>query len=90
MIFIFNDLYDPKIKIVCLRIATICNRQKLSAKIAGDQSSQLFLALYLSEPIESEAAVFDVKDRSFDVIARDFGIILRVYTDVSTVSCSIG
>ncbi|XP_054288241.1 DIS3-like exonuclease 2 [Macrosteles quadrilineatus] len=63
------------------RIATICNRQKLAAKVAGDQSSLLFLALYLREPVESLAAVIDVKDRSADVIVRDFGIVLRVYTD---------
>lgn len=77
------------ITMVVLRIASICNRQKLAAKIAGDQSSLLFLALYLNEPIESEAAVFDVKDRSFDVVARDFGTVLRIYTDVSAVSCSV-
>ncbi|KAG8286939.1 DIS3-like exonuclease 2 [Homalodisca vitripennis] len=63
------------------RIAMICNRQKLAAKIAGEQSSLLFLALYLREPVESLAAVIDVKDRSLDVIVKDFGVMLRVYTD---------
>ena len=66
-----------------VRIAFVCNRQKLAAKLAGEQSSLLFLALYLKDPVQCSAAVLDVKDRSFDVIVRDYGTTLRVYTDVS-------
>lgn len=65
------------------RIARICNQQKQAAKLAGEQSSLLFLALFLREPVQSDAAVIDVKDRSMDVVVKDFGVVLRVYTDVS-------
>lgn len=67
----------------CNRIARICNQQKQAAKIAGEQSGLLFLALFLQEPVESDAAVIDVKDRSMDVVVKVFGVVLRVYTDVS-------
>lgn len=64
-------------------VARNCNIQKNSAKVAGEQSSLLYLSLFLSHkgPIETFAAVFDVKDRSFDVILYGFCTTLRIYTD---------
>lgn len=66
-------------------VARNCNIQKYSAKIAGEQSSLLYLTLFLSRkgPIVTYAAVIDVKDHSFDVILYGFCTTLRIYTDVS-------
>lgn len=70
---------------VCFSVARNCNIQKNSAKVAGEQSSLLYLTLFLSHkgPIITYAAVIDVKDHSFDVILNEFSIVLRIYTDVS-------
>lgn len=77
-------------------IARNCNIQKNSAKVAGEQSSLLYLTLFLSHkgPITTYAAVIDVKDHSFDVILYECCTTLRIYTDKleaeTTHSCNGG
>jgi exoribonuclease R len=67
-------------------IAANCNRQKYQAKRAGEQSNELYLAVYigLHGPLVEEAVVTDVKDFSFDVIVCSTGQVQRIYTNVST------
>ena len=59
---------------------------KFCAKKAGEQSSELFMALWIKNhgPVEEEAVVTDVKDHSFDALVCSTGINIRVYTDVRT------
>jgi exoribonuclease R len=66
-------------------IAANCNKQKYQAKRAGEQSIELYLAVYtgLHSPLVEEAVVMDVKDLSFDVIICSTGQIQRIYTNVS-------
>lgn len=64
-------------------VARNCNRQKYQAKRAGEQSTELYLTLYigLHGPFIEEAVVMDVKDFSFDVIIRSTRMVQRVYTN---------
>jgi exoribonuclease R len=66
-------------------IATNCNRQKYQAKRVGEQSSELYLTVYigLHGPMIEEAVVMDVKDLSFDIIICSTGLVQRIYTNVS-------
>ncbi|PNF40042.1 hypothetical protein B7P43_G11627 [Cryptotermes secundus] len=63
--------------------ATNCNRQKYQAKRAGEQSTELYLTVYigLHGPMIEEAVVMDVKDLSFDIIIRRTGLVQRIYTN---------
>jgi exoribonuclease R len=67
-------------------IASNCNKQKYQAKRAGEQSIELYLAVYigLHSPLVEKAVVMDVKDLSFDVIVYSTGQVQRIYTNVST------
>lgn len=69
----------------CCSTARNCNRQKYQAKRAGEQSTELYLTLYigLHGPMIEEAVVMDVKDLSFDIIVRRTGLVQRIYTNVS-------
>ncbi|GLH06313.1 Uncharacterized protein GBIM_11798 [Gryllus bimaculatus] len=62
-------------------IAANCNKKKYTAKLAGEQSIKLYLAIYIrNQPtVIEDAVVIDVKDYSFDVIVIKFGLTLRVY-----------
>lgn len=64
-------------------IAANCNKMKFCAKKAGEQSTELFLALWVRKhgTIEEEVVVVDVKDRSFDAVVCSSGTNVRVYTD---------
>lgn len=64
-------------------IAANCNKMKFCAKKAGEQSNELFLALWVRKygSIVEEAVVLDVKDRSFDALICSTGSNIRVYTD---------
>jgi hypothetical protein len=66
-------------------VARNCNRQKYQAKRAGEQSTELYLTVYigLCGPLIEEAVVMDVKDLSFDVVVRSTGLVQRIYTNVS-------
>lgn len=58
---------------------------KFCAKKAGEQSSELFFAIWVRNhgPVEEEAVVIDVKDHSFDALVCSTGSNIRVYTNVS-------
>nr|CAD7458063.1 unnamed protein product [Timema tahoe] len=64
-------------------IASNCNKQKFAAKRAGEQSTELYLAIYvgLHGPMVEEAVVVDVKDHSFDIIVCSMGCTQRIYTN---------
>lgn len=64
-------------------IASMCNKMKFCAKKAGEQSSELFFAIWVRNhgPVEEEAVVIDVKDHSFDALVCSTGSNIRVYTD---------
>jgi DIS3-like exonuclease 2 C terminal len=70
--------------ILLLRMASNCNGKKWSAKVAGEQSIELFLALYLgmNGSMKEEAVVISVMDYSLDVLVLSTGSNHRVYTNV--------
>jgi DIS3-like exonuclease 2 C terminal len=65
-------------------MASNCNGKKWSAKVAGEQSIDLFLALYLgmNGAMTEEAVVISVMDYSLDVLVLSTGSNHRVYTNV--------
>jgi exoribonuclease R len=65
-------------------MASNCNGKKWSAKVAGEQSIDLFLALYLgmNGSMTEEAVVISVMDYSLDVLVLSTGSNHRVYTNV--------
>ncbi|KAF4529614.1 hypothetical protein B566_EDAN018024 [Ephemera danica] len=65
------------------KLASNCNGKKYSAKRAGEQSSELYLTLYVGMhgPLKEEAVVIDVKDQSFDVLVLRTGSNHRVYVN---------
>jgi len=76
--------YSPKPQwsIDCVTsIANNCNKQKYSAKCAGDASSDLYLAHYVAEhqPFVQSAVVVDVKNASFDILVCATGSVIRMY-----------
>lgn len=67
-------------------IAKNCNVKKYSAKIASDNSSDLYLARYIErhQPFIQNAAVIKVSRNYFDVLVLNTGSVVRIYNDVST------
>ncbi|ORX54610.1 RNB-domain-containing protein [Hesseltinella vesiculosa] len=69
-------------------VALHCNWKKNSAKDAQDQSSHLYLSMYLSrlaattdKPLVYDAIVLQVGDRAFDLLVPEYGLEARVYAD---------
>lgn len=62
-------------------IAERCNLIKYNAKKAQEESSHLYLCHYIAKnaPFIKEAAVVDVRERSFDVIVLECGEVVRVH-----------
>ena len=58
-----------------------CTAKKLSADAASEQSSQLFLAVYIMEhgPLVEDGVVVNLTQNSVDVLCPQIGIISRVY-----------
>ncbi|XP_014472562.1 PREDICTED: DIS3-like exonuclease 2 isoform X2 [Dinoponera quadriceps] len=65
----------------CSKIANNCNVKKYSAKIAQEQSTELFFVhmVDLAGGFDTPAIVVEVKEHSMDIILCDTGIKLRVY-----------
>ncbi|CAH8832703.1 unnamed protein product [Trichobilharzia szidati] len=61
--------------------AEVCNSKKLSARLASEESAELFFVLFVKEtgPLTEVCAVTAVLDRSFDVLILSCGITRRVY-----------
>ncbi|CAH8463656.1 unnamed protein product [Schistosoma intercalatum] len=61
--------------------AEVCNSKKLSARLAGEESAELFFVLFVKEtgPFNEVCAVTSVLDRSFDVLILSCGLTKRVY-----------
>ncbi|CAG2110099.1 unnamed protein product [Medioppia subpectinata] len=63
------------------RLAKTCNDKKLSARLASESSSRLFLNIYVKHigKMETKGIVVQVFDHSFDVMVINCGTICRVY-----------
>lgn len=66
------------------QIAHICNKKKFSAKLAGEQSLEMYLIYYIGkhQPVVEDAVVMDVKKNSFDAIVLANGQTVRIYLNV--------
>lgn len=66
-------------------IAARCNMIKYNAKKAQEESSKLYLCHYIvkNQPFIREAAVVEVRERSFDVIVLECGEVVRIHLHVS-------
>ncbi|XP_033211110.1 DIS3-like exonuclease 2 isoform X2 [Belonocnema kinseyi] len=75
------DLHPKWNSYLCTKLATNCNVKKYSAKVAQEQSNELFFTylLDLRGPLNTQAVVMDVKNRSIDVIIIEVGLKARVY-----------
>lgn len=65
----------------CIR----CNDTKQASKEASDASALLYFAVFIHQvgKIVCRAVVLQVLDSSFDVLVVDYGVVKRVYVDVS-------
>ncbi|KAF8843134.1 RNB-domain-containing protein [Paxillus ammoniavirescens] len=69
------------------KIAQQCNIKGDSAKLAQEQSTHLFLCVFISDlthrygPVIRQAKVVNVLDAAFDVLVPEFGIEKRVHVD---------
>ncbi|CAH8457224.1 unnamed protein product [Heterobilharzia americana] len=61
--------------------AEVCNSKKLSARLASEESAELFFVLFVKEtgPLMETCAVTALLDRSFDVLILSCGLTRRVY-----------
>ncbi|KAK2579698.1 hypothetical protein KPH14_011045 [Odynerus spinipes] len=66
---------------LCSKIAKNCNSRKYCAKIAEEQSRELYFTylIDINGPMTVVAIVCDVKEQSIEVILCDTGIKLKVY-----------
>ncbi|KAL3272518.1 hypothetical protein HHI36_013994 [Cryptolaemus montrouzieri] len=64
-------------------VAQRCNILKYNAKKAQEESTKLYLGLFITKrgPFIRNAAVVDVKERTFDALVLDSGEIVRIYTN---------
>ncbi|KAF8558770.1 RNB-domain-containing protein [Imleria badia] len=81
---------DPKFTMdrdAVAKIAQQCNIKRDSAKLAQEQSTHLFLCVFISDltqrygPVIRQAKVVNVLDAAFDVLIPEFGIEKRVHVD---------
>ncbi|XP_076626997.1 DIS3-like exonuclease 2 [Colletes latitarsis] len=72
---------------LCMKIAANCNLKKYNAKMAQEQSSELYYAylIYLNGSFVTTGIVLDVKEQYIDVILCEVGIKLRVYLNKSEI-----
>ncbi|XP_013858259.1 DIS3-like exonuclease 2 [Austrofundulus limnaeus] len=63
------------------KVASHCNDKKTNAKRVHELSSDLFFAVFVKEcgPLDSEAMVMGVLDKSFDVLVLQYGVQKRIY-----------
>jgi DIS3-like exonuclease 2 len=63
-------------------IAHNCNERKKSAKEAQEQSATIFLSVYLiKNPMEVNAIVIGIGEKSFSILIPDYGIEKRLFID---------
>jgi len=63
-------------------IALHCNKKKLAAKLAQEQCDRIYLCVMVKDkPLQEDAIVINVQDRSLDVYIPRLGIEKRVYAD---------
>ena len=72
----------------------LSHSKKDSAKLAQEQSTHLFLCLFISDltqrygPVIRQARVIGVLDAAFDVLIPEFGIEKRVHVDQMPIEVS--
>ncbi|KZC11857.1 DIS3-like exonuclease 2, partial [Dufourea novaeangliae] len=68
---------------LCMKIAANCNLKKYNAKLAQEQSSELYLTylVNLNGPFVTMGIVTDVKETNMDVILCQMGIKLRIHLE---------
>ncbi|XP_039622249.1 DIS3-like exonuclease 2 [Polypterus senegalus] len=61
--------------------ASHCNDKKTASKRVQELSTELFFSVFVKEcgPLESEAMVMGVMDKSFDVLVLKYGVQKRIY-----------
>jgi DIS3-like exonuclease 2 len=67
------------------RLANNCNTQKYNAKIAGDDSSNLYFLQFVSaaKTLNMRAGVLGVFQYNFEVVLIETGHVIKVYYKVS-------
>ena len=62
-----------------------CNEKKLLAKTVSEKSSELFFGSFVHRcgPFSERAVVMNVLDQSFDAMVFKYGIVKRIYLEVS-------
>uniref|UniRef100_A0A3Q3AG66 DIS3-like exonuclease 2 n=1 Tax=Kryptolebias marmoratus TaxID=37003 RepID=A0A3Q3AG66_KRYMA len=63
------------------KLASHCNNKKTMSKRVHEFSSDLFFGVFVKEcgPLDSEAMVMGVLDKSFDVLVLQYGVQKRIY-----------
>ncbi|KAL6491341.1 hypothetical protein MHYP_G00016860 [Metynnis hypsauchen] len=61
--------------------ASHCNDKKMASKRAHEMSTELFFSVFVREcgPLDSEAMVMGMLDKSFDVLVLHYGVQKRIY-----------
>ena len=68
------------------KMAAQCNRRKLNAKKASEQSDLLYLCMFVrdSNNIKTKATLLDMGERSFEVVCLEYGVDIRFRCDQSS------
>lgn len=71
------------------QLANICNAQKYSAKLAGDDSSNLYFMQFIRslKMKTMVAAVLGIYDYNFEVVLVETGHVIKVYYKVRSINC---
>lgn len=68
---------------ILMDIARNCNVRKYHSMLASEKCFEIYLKLYILKlnKVNCNALVFQVLDRSFDILILDYNIVQRIYTD---------
>uniref|UniRef100_W5LK98 DIS3 like 3'-5' exoribonuclease 2 n=1 Tax=Astyanax mexicanus TaxID=7994 RepID=W5LK98_ASTMX len=63
------------------KLASHCNDKKTASKRVQEMSAELFFSVFVREcgPLDSEAMVMGMLDKSFDVLVLQYGVQKRIY-----------
>ncbi|XP_026992572.2 DIS3-like exonuclease 2 [Tachysurus fulvidraco] len=64
--------------------ASHCNDKKMASKRVQEMSTELFFSVFVREcgPLDSQAMVMGILDKSFDVLVLQYGVQKRIYCNV--------
>ena len=64
------------------KVADNCNAMRVAAKTAQERSDRVFLSVYISQhPMDSDAVVIGIGEKSFTVLILELGIEMRLFVD---------